>query len=639
MKQLQGALLSILLISLRSFALDIAPNISVPDEKIREVAHSVEWYKLMHYRPNMWGLLRSEVDGPGFFFSPNGYDKPEEELRAFLIDVYSDKKVGKLKLPIPCSFPERTRFVKEKFNLSIETPTCEVFERFMEQFHGPQSVSIVFSSAYPNNPASMFGHTFLKINSSRNTDLLDVGLNFAAVVADDENGMAFVWLGTTGGYIGQWSTKPYYVKVREYSNFESRDLWEYKLSLTSEETIRLIHHIWELEVNSYFDYFFFDENCSYQILAAIEAIRPHWDLLKHTIYLIPGESVKYVTIVDGAVQEVKFRPSLFNRIHSRYQALSPDEIKIFHSVVSKELEPEQVVSRIAAEAIITYYDYIQNDRPEFFKENYGDDLEKMRARRAELGLLTEEEKQRVPIIEGTTRPEMGHDSYSFSTTLGHYSTTGSRNDSGFLGLRIKSAYHDLLNNDQGYTPYAHIDFPYFEVRYFQNQHRWLIEEIGGIGTTSITPVTDLKTPISFRGLINYRRFEQENDFDLYQVHGEIGGGLSFYFLNESNRFYFLGLAATDVSPDLFRGFSILPGLELGILLNPIHNYKVQLLTRTFCDLMYSNKCYGQNEYQLNQSFSISRNQEIRNINKLKDNAEKRGTTSFESSVSYTWFFN
>src|SRR5690606_2212567 len=103
--------------------------------------------------------------------------------------------------------------------------------------------------------------------------------------------------------------------------------------------------------------------------------------------------------------------------------------------------------------------------------------------------------------------------------------------------------------------------------------------------------------------------------------------------------YFLGLAATDLSPDLHRGFSLLPGLELGILLNPTHFYKVQLLTRTLCDLVYSNNCYAQSEYQFNQSFSISRNQEIRNINKLKDSAEERGTTTFESSVNYTWFFN
>lgn len=639
MKQLQVALLSFFLFSVKTFGFDVTPNLSIPDEKILEVSQSVDWRKLMHYRKNMWGQLRSDIDGKGFFFAEDGYDNPLAELKASLVAIHSDKIVGKLKLPVRCSFPERTRFLTEKFGLAKAATNCEKLNSFMEQFHNPQSVSVIFSSAYPNNPASMFGHTFLKVNSARNTDLLDVGLNFAAAVSDDENGFAFVWLGTTGGYVGQWSTQPYYVKVREYSNFESRDLWEYKLTLTPQETTRLLHHIWELEVNSYFDYYFFDENCSYQILAALEAIRPSWSLLKHSIYLIPGESVKYLTEAEGTIQEVKFRPSLFNRINSRYQSLDDEGNKIFHEVINKKRTPEQINDRLIAEALLTYYDYLKNDRPDYFEKNYADDLEKMRIQRAQLGLMSAEEEKKVPEIKGRTRPEVGHDSYALSTGGGYYSGSGTQNDTGYFGIKIKSAYHDLLNRDEGYTPYAHIDFPYAEFRYYEKLEKWTLEELGGIGTTSITPVTDLKTPISFRGLVNYRRFELKDKFDLHQVHAEIGGGLSFYFVNELNRTYFLLLAATDLSPDIHRGHSLLPGIEIGLLLNPHERYKLQFLSRTLCDLVYSQNCYGQNEYQINQSYFISRNQEIRNVNKLKDNAEKRGITTFESNLNFIWFFN
>jgi hypothetical protein len=40
----------------------------------------------------------------------------------------------------------------------------------------------------------------------------------------------------TGQYPGEYSIMPYYRKVKEYGDFESRDLWEYELNLTPEET-------------------------------------------------------------------------------------------------------------------------------------------------------------------------------------------------------------------------------------------------------------------------------------------------------------------------------------------------------------------------------------------------------------------
>jgi hypothetical protein len=66
---------------------------------------------------------------------------------------------------------------------------------------------------------------------------------------------------------------PYYLKVREYSDLENRDIWEYELNLTPEEIDRLLMHAWELGP-IHFDYYFFDENCAYHLLGLLEAARP-----------------------------------------------------------------------------------------------------------------------------------------------------------------------------------------------------------------------------------------------------------------------------------------------------------------------------------------------------------------------------
>ena len=54
---------------------------------------------------------------------------------------------------------------------------------------------------------------------------------------------------------------------------EHRDLWEYRLTLTPAELDRLVRHLWEL-LPTYYDYYFFDENCSYHLLALLEVARP-----------------------------------------------------------------------------------------------------------------------------------------------------------------------------------------------------------------------------------------------------------------------------------------------------------------------------------------------------------------------------
>ena len=96
-----------------------------------------------------------------------------------------------------------------------------------------EAVTLVYATAYLNSPASMYGHTFLRLSRATGdgNPLLDYVMNFAADV-DTENGLLYALKGVTGGFAGRFYVMPYYVKVQEYSNMESRDLWEYELTLS-----------------------------------------------------------------------------------------------------------------------------------------------------------------------------------------------------------------------------------------------------------------------------------------------------------------------------------------------------------------------------------------------------------------------
>lgn len=64
--------------------------------------------------------------------------------------------------------------------------------------------------------------------------LLDYGLNHAAHPTT-LNPILYPIMGLSGMFPGMISMMPYYVKVQEYNNAESRDLWEYDLNLTPAE--------------------------------------------------------------------------------------------------------------------------------------------------------------------------------------------------------------------------------------------------------------------------------------------------------------------------------------------------------------------------------------------------------------------
>lgn len=609
------------------------------EAQILKVSQSTAWLRLLHYEKT-WKGYQSQLDGKGFFFAEKGMTDPKAELLASLKDITENTKtVGKFKLSPRCAFPERSRFLNEVFHLQLKPVACPMFDSFMGRFHSPQGLSLVFSSAYPNNPASMFGHTFLKIKSDRDTDLLDNGVNFAAAVADNENPFAFMYFGVTGGYPGQWSVQPYYVKVREYVNFESRELWEYDFNFTPEETRRLLAHLWEIETNTYFDYYFFDENCSYQVLKAIEAIKPEWNLDQHKIYMIPGESIKFALRQEGVLKSVKYRPSLYKKMWQRYSGLTQDEKNIFKGLTNKDLAVEQVSSRPVLDSAVLYLDYLKGEDKDQFERQYKELHLAVLQRRAQLGVATPEEEKRFPEIIGTTRPDWGHDSYYWQLGGGHRQYQPSQNES-FTRLRLRSSYHDLLNHDLGYSPFSQIEFPSIEFQYNDRNREFRIEEILGLATTSLTPVNDLRTPISYRMSVAMKTDREYQTCDECSVvSGEAGGGMTFASAHDKVWFYALALAKLDFADHLMKGYAYSPGVEMGLLMQPFEKYKAQFEVRYFCDMNAFDDCRNSTSYAFRHSFSLGRNQELRNINLWVTPDSRIANSYWESSLSFIQFFN
>ena len=287
------------------------------------------WHLLLHYRRTIGGGYESEADEAGFFLAPKGKTDPKAELQATLARFFSTELVGRSRQPARCAFIARYHWLKAALAIDesrLPPEPCERFHAWLRELN-PASITLVFPSAYMNNPSSMFGHLLLRIDQRGQTEqtrILAYTVNYSADVTTN-NGIVFAVLGVAGGFKGYFSTHPYYVKAKEYGDFENRDIWEYRLNLTEDQVERLLMHTWEMG-NASFDYFFFKENCAYQILSLLDVADPDLHLTdRFWLYTFPSDGVRMIAEKPGLVKEIIFRPSRSTKIRRGRQALSGDE--------------------------------------------------------------------------------------------------------------------------------------------------------------------------------------------------------------------------------------------------------------------------------------------------------------------------
>ncbi|RYE91808.1 MAG: DUF4105 domain-containing protein, partial [Myxococcales bacterium] len=290
------------------------------------LSDDVQWRRLGRYREGVFGVS-SEADGQAFFLADQGPGDPRAELEATVRGFFTAPVAG-VEHPL-CRFPARRRWLTHGLTIDeakLPAVTCEAYDRFVERA-GADSVSLIFSSYYLNNPASMFGHTFLRFNRAKGPEdeerkaLLDQGVDYSASVPATENQLLYAVKGLAGLYPGIFRMLPYYYKVREYNDAESRDLWEYDLVLSDEERHMLVAHLWELG-HTYFDYFYLDENCSYHVLSVLEATSRRLSLTDAVHWpVIPADTIRAVMQVPGLVRQVRYRPSAKAIFRTRLKTL------------------------------------------------------------------------------------------------------------------------------------------------------------------------------------------------------------------------------------------------------------------------------------------------------------------------------
>ncbi len=452
-------ILYFLLISVATQATEIPSQ-----EKISAVSQNPYWKRLLHYRKNWFGVDKSEADGLDFFLSPHGKTDPKAELQSDL-DAFQNPNstpVGPLKQHAQCAFPERYRFLKNILALTFSEPPCDDFNTWKNRFKA-RSVTLIYAAAYFGSPSSMFGHTFLRIDSApregqkQKNDLLDYGISFDAVMGPNHD-FAYPLRGLLGLYPGMYSQMPYYLKINTYSNMDSRDLWEYQVNLTPEQIDRLLNHIWEMGT-THFDYYFFNRNCSYQLLTLFEVANPEWNLKNQfDVKAIPVDTIRSLLQQNQAIRSIHYRPSLLHTLENRLALMDESELARFHITKNNIALIQESDTAKTLDALMDWqkYEALENSfSVEEAERKIDFRLLQLRAKKPNTQENFSELSLETPLgnsLESSTtakvplRPDLGHLSSKFSSFIESEAHVGA------FGFELRPGFHDLLDPDEGFLP-------------------------------------------------------------------------------------------------------------------------------------------------------------------------------------------
>ncbi len=468
----------------------------VSQSETLKLAGQRQWITLLHYRPVIGGY-ESYVDSPAFFLDGKGKKDPKAELRATLKSFFlpSEDYPPQLNTEIPfdpakehpqCRFGARYAWLKEQLNFNQErlpAVKCVEFEDWKESI-GARSATLIFAGAYVNNPASMFGHTFLRLDRGERghgSNLTSYAVNYAAQPWSS-NPLIYTALGLTGGFDAYFSVLPFYLQTREYSDFENRELWEYALLFNDDEVARLVAHVWEIQPFS-LDYYYFDENCSFHLLSLMEVARPSLELTpQFLLWAIPADTLRTAIEADELVGERLHRPSKLSIMMAKRARLSSAETKhaaqlghepnapALKTIASLPVERQAAILE-AAHALWTLRDFPEKDTVGWSQQ--------LLVARGALKYISEPITPAPP-----SPPEIGH-----ATSRGGISG-GIRTDNiPFLQLEFRPALHDLAAPDVGYDQYSQIEFLNTRVRGTLNDDKLdvYLEALDVINILSLAP--------------------------------------------------------------------------------------------------------------------------------------------------------
>ncbi len=550
-----------------------------------KLAQSKQWQKLLFFTPKWFKESQSFISSPKFFLDEDGrYDASLEldaTIKAFFNPDMDSDKEGMSQHP-QCQFPARFFWLNKQLNfdpIKLKFVECKLLKDLLADLDADR-VSFVFSSGYLNNPASMFGHTFLRLHKrpthGTSQAMLDYAINFAAYPTT-KHPLLYPIMGVSGLFAGYFDLLPFFMKVQEYNAAENRDLWEYELTLTPEQTQLMLLSVFEVGRHR-INYFYLDDNCALFMLVLLEVANPELDLTSHySFWVIPIDTVKTVAQAPGLVKAMHFRPSNFYKYLARYKTLNDEEANLVKRVVDlDEKEPAKnllggLAPRSQARIIDTALDFID------FKEKLVEDNKPVKYASLRGPLLAM--RAATPVVSDSVdevplqkEPSLGHN----STRIGLANGAGTKYGQ-FTRLEWRPALHDVGAVALGYSDELEIRFMDADLQYNWRDRNLYVSDFRLMEVLSLAPWRPLLRPTSWRLSFGMETECATSDADrCRRFYIQSGAGLSFKPFSDHHTFYMMGLLDVGSANNEGQGLHAGLGYQAGYIWAMSDHWKMAL---------------------------------------------------------------
>ena len=335
--------------------------------------------------------------------------------------------------------------------------------------------------------------------------------------------------------------------------------WRIQLNLNAEEIDRVLRHAWELGTN-HFQYFFFDENCSYHLLGLLQVARPELDMTSEfRWWAIPADTVGAIARQPNMVKQVVFRPANATVLRHRLRQLSEAERDLVKGLSIKRIAIDDPTlnklpaNRLAA-VLETSQDYLSYQRA-LGKSDVTD-----------LAGLTHElltARSRIDIAAQTpdiptpkTRPDHGHGSSRI--TMG----AGRRNEQAFQELKVRATYHDIMDAEDGYARGAQVESFSLALRHYDSGTT-RVEKFTPVSILSLVPRDKFFQPMSWKIAAGWQRVRAANSDEPLAF--ALDGGIGKTWSNEQDTalWYALLDGSSRHSHALEKGYALGAGASMG----------------------------------------------------------------------------
>lgn len=431
------------------------------------------WLRLGHYEEDGSSASgwTSAIHSPTFFLSETGSTDPFAELeatiRAFALPFETNPD-----LHAQCHFKGRYTWLLSTLKIDPErfpAVHCEAYSKWTKG-QAVESISLLYATGYLGNPASFYGHTLLKFNATdpARSALLDVSVNYGAIVPPNEGAITYVLKGMLGGYDAGFSHIQFYFHNHNYGELELRDIWEYQLDLSQPQVDLIMGHLWELLGKKY-RYYFFRKNCGYRMAEILELVEGLDIIPRSHPYVYPQTvmtNLSEATIAgQSVVSEVKYHPSRQSRLYNKYQQLDKAEKTAVASVaqnidalnhsVYRQLDSDS--QQVVVETLGDYIQFVTDPQEP-------SDKDKSRYKQVLAERFTLPAGSQFGPISSTKSPHQGR--------RPSYVQMGAVN-SQILGegisITVRPSYYDALDAGSGHVDNSELKMGEVQLRYIDNK--------------------------------------------------------------------------------------------------------------------------------------------------------------------------